>query len=103
MRLVLATRNAHKVRELGDLLPGHTIVPLGDDVVLPPETGSTCVPKPSSPSTPVMGSSASLRLCASIVACWPSMSSALMMRPPVTVSFPSVPSRDHFAARWRLP
>ncbi len=41
MRLVLATRNAHKVRELGELLPGHTIVPLPGDVVLPPETGST--------------------------------------------------------------
>jgi XTP/dITP diphosphohydrolase len=41
MRLVLATRNAHKVRELGELLPGHTIVPVSDDVVLPPETGST--------------------------------------------------------------
>jgi len=41
MRLVLATRNAHKVRELGELLPGHTIVPLRDDVVLPPETGAT--------------------------------------------------------------
>jgi len=41
MRLVLATRNEHKVRELGELLPGHTIVPLDDDVVLPPETGAT--------------------------------------------------------------
>ncbi len=41
MRLVLATRNAHKVRELGELLPGHDIVPLSEDVVLPPETGDT--------------------------------------------------------------
>ena len=41
MRLVLATRNAHKVRELGELLPGHEVIPLADDVVLPPETGST--------------------------------------------------------------
>ena len=41
MRLVLATRNAHKVRELGELLPGYAIVPLAADVVLPPETGST--------------------------------------------------------------
>jgi len=41
MRIVLATRNAHKVRELADLLPGQTIVPLADEVVLPPETGST--------------------------------------------------------------
>jgi len=41
MRFVLATRNAHKVRELAELLPGHTIVPLAEDIVLPPETGST--------------------------------------------------------------
>lgn len=36
-RFVLATRNAHKVRELADLLPRHEIVPLPDEVVLPPE------------------------------------------------------------------
>lgn len=36
-RLVLATRNAHKVRELGAMLPEHEIVPLPDDVQLPPE------------------------------------------------------------------
>lgn len=41
MRLVLSTRNDHKVREFADLLPGHEIVPLPDDVVLPPETGTT--------------------------------------------------------------
>ena len=36
-RLVLATRNAHKVRELGDLLPGHEVLALPEAVVLPPE------------------------------------------------------------------
>jgi XTP/dITP diphosphohydrolase len=41
VRLVLATRNPHKVRELGALLAPHTIDPLPDDVVLPPETGRT--------------------------------------------------------------
>lgn len=37
MKLVLATRNAHKLRELADLLPGHELVPLPESVVLPPE------------------------------------------------------------------
>jgi XTP/dITP diphosphohydrolase len=41
MRLVLSTRNDHKVREFADLLPGHEIDPLPDRVVLPPETGTT--------------------------------------------------------------
>lgn len=41
MRLVLATRNAHKAREFAELLPGHEVVGLPDDVVLPPETGTT--------------------------------------------------------------
>ncbi|HEV2785249.1 MAG TPA: non-canonical purine NTP pyrophosphatase [Solirubrobacteraceae bacterium] len=41
MRLVLATRNAHKVRELATLLAPHEIVELPADVVLPPETGAT--------------------------------------------------------------
>lgn len=41
MKLVLATRNAHKAQELELLLPGHEIVPLPDHVVLPPETGET--------------------------------------------------------------
>ena len=41
MRLVLATRNAHKLRELRDLLPGHELVALPDDVALPPEDGET--------------------------------------------------------------
>lgn len=38
MRFVLSTRNAHKVRELAALLPGHELAPLPDEVVLPPET-----------------------------------------------------------------
>jgi XTP/dITP diphosphohydrolase len=41
VRLVLATRNAHKAEELGLLLPGHEVAPLPDEVVLPPETGET--------------------------------------------------------------
>ena len=39
--MVLATRNAHKLRELGPLLEPHTLAPLPDEVVLPPETGET--------------------------------------------------------------
>jgi XTP/dITP diphosphohydrolase len=38
VKFVLSTRNAHKVRELADLLPAHELAPLPDDVVLPPET-----------------------------------------------------------------
>jgi XTP/dITP diphosphohydrolase len=41
MQLVLASRNAHKLRELGALLAPHEVVPLPDDVELPPETGDT--------------------------------------------------------------
>jgi XTP/dITP diphosphohydrolase len=41
MRLVLATRNDHKVREVGRLMPGVTIEPLPDHVTLPPEDGDT--------------------------------------------------------------
>ncbi len=41
MRLVLATRNRHKVRELGALLAPHEVLPLPDQVELPPETGET--------------------------------------------------------------
>jgi XTP/dITP diphosphohydrolase len=41
MRLVLATRNAHKVRELQPLMAPHEIVPLPDAVELPPEDGAT--------------------------------------------------------------
>src|SRR6188508_2464177 len=39
--LVLATRNAHKVREFAGLLPGWTVLPLPDEIELPPETGTT--------------------------------------------------------------
>jgi XTP/dITP diphosphohydrolase len=41
VRLVLATRNAHKAQEFSELLAPHEVVPLPDDVQLPPETGST--------------------------------------------------------------
>jgi XTP/dITP diphosphohydrolase len=41
MRLVLATRNPHKIRELAALLEPHEVVPLPDEVELPPETGET--------------------------------------------------------------
>jgi XTP/dITP diphosphohydrolase len=41
VRLILATRNAHKAREFGALLAPHEIVPLPGDVDLPPETGAT--------------------------------------------------------------
>jgi XTP/dITP diphosphohydrolase len=41
VRLVLASRNAHKLRELSLLLAPHELVPLPDSVELPPETGAT--------------------------------------------------------------
>jgi XTP/dITP diphosphohydrolase len=41
MRLVLATRNLHKLRELGRMLDGVALEPLPDDVALPPEDGET--------------------------------------------------------------
>ena len=41
MRLVLSTRNPHKVRELEPLLRPHILEPLPDEVELPPETGAT--------------------------------------------------------------
>lgn len=37
MKLVLATRNTHKLREFERLLPGHDLVRLPADVELPPE------------------------------------------------------------------
>src|SRR3712207_8569029 len=40
LRLVLATRNAHKAREFATLLSPHTIEPLPGHVELPPETRS---------------------------------------------------------------
>jgi XTP/dITP diphosphohydrolase len=41
VRLVLASRNRHKLRELGPLLAPHELEPLPDEVELPPETGET--------------------------------------------------------------
>ena len=41
MRLVLATRNPHKLRELTQLMRPHQLDPLPDAVELPPETGTT--------------------------------------------------------------
>jgi len=41
VKLILATRNEHKLREFREALPGVEILPLPDDVELPPETGST--------------------------------------------------------------
>lgn len=41
MKLVLATRNAHKLRELATLLAPHELVALPADVELPPETADT--------------------------------------------------------------
>lgn len=39
--MIFATRNAHKVRELGEMLPGAGLRALPDEVELPPETGTT--------------------------------------------------------------
>ena len=39
--LILATRNEHKLRELAELLPGLELLPLPDEVELPPEDGET--------------------------------------------------------------
>lgn len=41
MKLVLGSRNAHKLRELSTLIDPHELVPLPDAVELPPETGDT--------------------------------------------------------------
>lgn len=41
MRLVLATRNEHKLRELSQLMDPIELEPLPEDVALPPETGTT--------------------------------------------------------------
>ncbi len=41
MNLVLATRNPHKVREIGALMAPHAIAALPGEVELPPETGET--------------------------------------------------------------
>jgi XTP/dITP diphosphohydrolase len=41
VRLVLATRNDHKLRELAELMRPYELEPLPQDVELPPETGTT--------------------------------------------------------------
>ena len=41
MRLILASRNPHKAREFATLLAPHEVLPLPEDVELPPETGET--------------------------------------------------------------
>jgi XTP/dITP diphosphohydrolase len=41
VRLVLATRNDHKLRELAELMRPFELEPLPGDVQLPPETGTT--------------------------------------------------------------
>ncbi|MGI9099257.1 MAG: non-canonical purine NTP pyrophosphatase [Solirubrobacteraceae bacterium] len=41
MKLVLATRNAHKAREFAALLAPHDVLALPAEVQLPPETGDT--------------------------------------------------------------
>jgi XTP/dITP diphosphohydrolase len=41
MRMVVASRNSHKLRELSQLLESHDLVPLPDGVALPPEDGDT--------------------------------------------------------------
>jgi XTP/dITP diphosphohydrolase len=41
VRLVLATRNEHKLRELAEPMHPYELDPLPDDVQLPPETGTT--------------------------------------------------------------
>ncbi len=41
MRLVLSTRNDHKLRELSQLMRPHELEPLPDGIELPPETGTT--------------------------------------------------------------
>jgi XTP/dITP diphosphohydrolase len=41
VRLVVATRNEHKLRELGPLMRPHELDPLPETIELPPETGTT--------------------------------------------------------------
>ena len=41
MRLLLATRNAHKLREFERLLPAVELDPLPEGVDMPPEDGET--------------------------------------------------------------
>lgn len=39
--MILSTRNAHKVKELAEILPGVDLKALPDEIELPPETGTT--------------------------------------------------------------
>ena len=39
--LVLATRNAHKLEEVREILGGWNVLPLPEEVELPPEDGKT--------------------------------------------------------------
>jgi XTP/dITP diphosphohydrolase len=41
LRIVMASRNHHKVRELAGLLAPHTLEPMPDSVQMPPEDGET--------------------------------------------------------------
>ena len=41
MRLVIASRNSHKLRELGGLLAVHSLVPMPYWAYMPPEAGET--------------------------------------------------------------
>jgi XTP/dITP diphosphohydrolase len=41
VRLVIASRNSHKLRELGGLLAAHSLVPMPYWTYMPPETGET--------------------------------------------------------------
>ena len=41
MRVILATRNDHKVREFAQLMAPHAVAELPAEVELPPETGTT--------------------------------------------------------------
>jgi XTP/dITP diphosphohydrolase len=41
VRLVLATRNEHKLRELSEVMRPYELDPLPEDIQLPPETGTT--------------------------------------------------------------
>ena len=40
-RLVVATRNDHKLRELAEILTEVELVPLPEEIEIPPETGTT--------------------------------------------------------------
>ena len=44
-RLIVATRNQHKLEELTEILGSFELLPLPDDVDLPPEDGETFAEK----------------------------------------------------------